>query len=53
MEITDFGATLHAWWTVWLVMVFIGIIVYAVWPGNRAKFEHASTIPFVDENKEV
>lgn len=53
MELSQFAATLHAWWTVWMVLVFIGIVIYAVWPGNRAKFKHASSIPFLDESKEV
>ncbi len=51
MDLTQLGAMLHAYWTVWLVMVFIGIIVYAMWPGNRAKFEHAGRIPLDDEGQ--
>ncbi|MEI6985191.1 MAG: cbb3-type cytochrome c oxidase subunit 3 [Rhodospirillaceae bacterium] len=53
MELTELGTMMHAWWTVWLFFIFIGIIAYAIWPGNRAKFEHASLIPFLDEHKEV
>ena len=53
MDLTQLGAMLHAYWTVWLVLVFIGIVVYAAWPGNRAKFEHSGKIPLEDEDKEA
>ena len=52
MDMNELWAMMHAWWTVWLVVVFIGIVVYAMWPGNRDKFEHARSIPFLDESKE-
>ena len=53
MNLTQLGAMLHAYWTVWLVVVFIGIVVYAMLPSNRAKFEHARMIPLDDEGKEA
>jgi len=53
MDLTEVGAMLHAYWTVWLVAVFIGITVYAMWPGNRDKFEHARRIPLDDQGKEA
>ena len=53
MEMTELGAMLHAYWTVWLVAVFIGIFIYAMWPGNRDKFEHARNIPLHDDGKEA
>jgi cytochrome c oxidase cbb3-type subunit 4 len=52
MDLNQLGATLHAGWTVWLVMVFLGIVGYAIWPGNREKFEHASRIPLDDDHLE-
>lgn len=37
--------------TVIFFVLFLGVVVYAVWPGNRKKFEHASRIPLdSDEN---
>jgi len=53
MDIVQLGANLHAGWTAWLVLVFAGIVGYAMWPANRGKFEHASRIPFNDEGREV
>ena len=53
MDMNELGATLHSWWTVWLMFVFTGIVLYAMWPGNRDKFEHARSIPFLDDQKEV
>ncbi|CAK0776357.1 cytochrome c oxidase cbb3-type subunit IV [Azospirillaceae bacterium] len=52
MDPTQLGALLHTWWTVWLFLLFIGIISYAVWPANREKFKNAGQIPFKDEGQE-
>lgn len=53
MDWTSIGATLHTFWTVWMVAIFVGIIVYAFWPGNRGHFETASRIPLQDDEQEV
>jgi cytochrome c oxidase cbb3-type subunit 4 len=29
---------------------FVGIVVYAVWPGNRERFEEAARLPLEDES---
>ena len=29
--------------------VFAGVLVYALWPKNRAKFEHAARIPIEED----
>lgn len=43
------AATFHAWWTLVLLIVFIGIVVWA-WSGRRARdFEEAANIPFEDD----
>ena len=26
-------------------VLFIGVVIYALWPGNRQKFEHAARMP--------
>lgn len=36
-------------WLVWLVLLFIGIVVWAMWPGNRRRFERAARIPFEED----
>lgn len=40
-------------WVVWLVLLFVGIVAYALWPGNRRKFREAARIPLEDEEDEV
>lgn len=52
MDLGQLGATLHTWWTVWLMLIFLGIVGYALWPGNRSKFEHARSIPLHDDREE-
>lgn len=36
-------------WLVWLVLLFLGIVVWAMWPGNRGRFERAARIPFEED----
>lgn len=36
-------------WVVWLLLLFAGIVVYALWPGNRRKFSRAARIPLDDD----
>jgi cytochrome c oxidase cbb3-type subunit IV len=33
-------------WIVWMVLLFVGIIFYALRPRNRGHFEDCSRIPF-------
>ncbi|CAK0762400.1 cytochrome c oxidase cbb3-type subunit IV [uncultured Gammaproteobacteria bacterium] len=50
MDIVSLGANLHSFWTVWMVAIFLGIVAYAMWPGNRAEFEKAGQIPLMDDD---
>ena len=44
------AATLHSWWTVVLLVVFVGIVVWA-WSGKRkADFDEAARIPFEEDD---
>lgn len=36
-------------WTVWAVLVFAGIVLWAWRPANRQRFERNATIPLEDE----
>ena len=38
-------------WVVWLLLLFLGIVTYALWPSNKAKFEHAARIPLEDDDE--
>ena len=44
-------ATIRSLWVVWLMLIFIGIVVWAFWPGRRTqkKMEHAARIPLEDD----
>jgi len=35
--------------TVYFFLLFLAIVVYAVWPKNKAKFDHAAQIPFKED----
>ena len=32
------------------VGLFVGILVYVFWPGNKAKFDEAAELPLDDDN---
>jgi cytochrome c oxidase cbb3-type subunit IV len=34
---------------IYFFLIFCFIIVYAVWPKNKEKFDHASRIPFEED----
>jgi cytochrome c oxidase cbb3-type subunit IV len=36
-------------WTPIFVMIFLAISVYALWPGNREKFEDAARMPLRED----
>ena len=35
-------------WVVWFTMLFVGICVWALWPGRKEKLEQQGRIPFLD-----
>jgi cytochrome c oxidase cbb3-type subunit 4 len=34
---------------VYLVLLFVGMLIYALWPGNRRRFDDASKIPLRED----
>ena len=38
-------------WVLWLMAIFIGIVVWVLWPKNRSKIEDHGKIPFKDEER--
>ncbi|HYH17707.1 MAG TPA: cbb3-type cytochrome c oxidase subunit 3 [Azospirillum sp.] len=52
MDLDSITIALRSFWTVWLALLLTGIIVYAMWPGNRGKFDDAARIPLKDDGQE-
>ncbi|MBL8551239.1 MAG: cbb3-type cytochrome c oxidase subunit 3 [Hyphomonadaceae bacterium] len=49
----DFAAASHFAQTfglALLIALFAAVLLYALWPGNRKKFEHAARTPLDDDN---
>jgi len=49
MDQSTFVELGRAWGLIAMCAVFAGVLVYALWPKNRAKFEHAARIPIEEE----
>jgi cytochrome c oxidase cbb3-type subunit 4 len=49
MTLETFNQIATSVWTVWAVLVFTGIVSWAVRPANRRRFEQASRIPLDEE----
>ncbi len=39
----------QTWGMVLFVVIFVGVLVYALWPKNRAKFERAARAPLEED----
>jgi len=52
MDLDTITVALRSFWTLWLMLLLMGIIGYAMWPGNRGKFEQAAQIPLKDDGQE-
>lgn len=51
--IDNIVGTLRAFWGLWVMGVFIGIVAWAYWPKNKAKIEAYAQIALRnDENEE-
>ncbi|MBS0520497.1 MAG: cbb3-type cytochrome c oxidase subunit 3 [Proteobacteria bacterium] len=48
-ELKEIGEFLATLWTVWAVLIFLGIAFWALRPKNRKRFEHDANIPLNDE----
>lgn len=45
------AAMLHSWWTVALLVVFVGIVIWAFSGKRKADFESAGRIPLEDDDE--
>ena len=42
----------ETWGLVFLFVVFVAVIGYALWPNNKSKFDEAAQIPLKDDAEE-
>lgn len=49
MDITELLALLRSLWVVWFMALFLGIVGWALWPGNRRRLEDHGQIPLRDD----
>jgi cytochrome c oxidase cbb3-type subunit 4 len=43
---------LRSLWVVWLILIFLGIVAWAFWPGNRKRFKRDADIPFREDSED-
>ncbi len=48
MDYAAFAVFARSYGLVYLALLFAAVLVYALWPGNKARFEHAARIPLAD-----
>ena len=48
----DIAGLARSAWTVWMVLIFLGIGFYALRPRNKRHFDDCAQIPFRAESKE-
>jgi cytochrome c oxidase cbb3-type subunit 4 len=46
-------ASIHAWWTVALLVIFIGIVMWAFSSKRKQDFEEAARLPLDDDDQAI
>ena len=49
MNYDDVAAFSGVFGLIFFMVLFAGILVYALWPGNKRKFDHAARIPLEED----
>lgn len=49
MTFQDVSAFAQTWGLVYLFILFVGVLIYALRPGTKAKFQDAAQIPFKED----
>ena len=49
MSYHDVAGFVRTWGMVYFVVLFAAVMVYALWPRNRDKFERAARIPLEED----
>jgi len=50
---TEISTFLRSYWGLWLMVMFIGIVVWAFWPRRRKEMEEHGRIPFSDRDDDT
>ncbi len=49
MTYDGLSAFIQTWGLVAMMVAFVGIVTYALWPGNKAKFRAAARMPLEED----
>lgn len=52
MSYEDVAHFVQTWGLVFFVVVFLGVVAYAIWPANRERFRRAARIPLEENGAE-
>ncbi len=47
----EFTAFVRSAWVVWMMALFVGIVVWVLWPSNRERFRRAARIPLSEDER--
>jgi cytochrome c oxidase cbb3-type subunit 4 len=50
MDYDTLATFARSWGAVYLMVLFLGVVAYALWPRNKAKFDRAARMP-LDEDE--
>lgn len=50
MTLADFSSFLRSFWSVWLFLIFAGIMLYVFWPGNKKRLQGYADMPLRDDD---
>ena len=49
MTYTALAQFAQTWGLLYFVLIFAGVLVYALWPANRRRFDDAANIPLRED----
>jgi cytochrome c oxidase cbb3-type subunit 4 len=47
----DLAGFAKSWGMIYLMIFFLGAVVYAFWPGNRERFKRAASLPLEEDDR--
>ena len=51
MTFQDVSAFAQTWGLIFLIVMFVIAVGYALWPRNKAKFQRAANLPLLDDEE--